>query len=312
MGRRRAVPLRGQVLERRPARGDVRRAPPAHQAAAAAAPADRRRRPVEDLGHAQAGRRARLPAAVAEPQPGVRRVPLGQRRGRRTGERPHAVARRLAARARGVRRRDRRGGLAPVGRLDDGPDDGRVLPAAARQLRLPRLPQARSRRARQRRDAGVLRRAQLDHRLARHGGREAGEGVRRLRRLRPDPRVRLRLLRRPRRRGCSRSPRCRRTCCRVSPTSCRPSRRPRSPAPADGGSGVGCDRARPHPTGRRITRLARDLRRSHRNWTPDRAPRSAAYDRRVGDVEWPQLRSGDRCALGRRGGEPGGDGRGGR
>ena len=49
----------------------------------APAPADRRGRAVEGLRHPQARRRARLPAAVAEPQPGVRRVALGQRRGRR-------------------------------------------------------------------------------------------------------------------------------------------------------------------------------------------------------------------------------------
>jgi alkanesulfonate monooxygenase SsuD/methylene tetrahydromethanopterin reductase-like flavin-dependent oxidoreductase (luciferase family) len=68
-----------------------------------------------------------------------------------------------------------RGGVAPVVGLHDGPDDGRVLPEAARELRLPRLPEAQPRGARQRRDGGVLRQAQLAGRLARDRRREAGE-----------------------------------------------------------------------------------------------------------------------------------------
>ena len=49
------------------------------------------------------------------------------RKSGRTAEPP-----RLAPGARGLRRRHRRGSLAAVGRLHDGPHDGRVLPAAAR------------------------------------------------------------------------------------------------------------------------------------------------------------------------------------
>ena len=74
-------------------------------------------------------------------------VEAGARRGR-----PHARPPRLAPGARGLRRRDRRGGVAAFGRLHDGPDDGRVLPATARQFRLPRIPEAQPRGARQRRD----------------------------------------------------------------------------------------------------------------------------------------------------------------
>ena len=65
--RRAIVPVPRQILERRQARNDVRLPEAAHQAVAEAASADRRRRPVEKLRHAENGRRARLPAAQPEP-----------------------------------------------------------------------------------------------------------------------------------------------------------------------------------------------------------------------------------------------------
>ena len=72
----------------------------------------------------------------------------------------------LAPRPRGVRGRDRRGGLEALRRGHDGPPDVGVLPEAARLVRLHRVPQARSRRPRLRRHAGLLRAAQLADRLA--------------------------------------------------------------------------------------------------------------------------------------------------
>ena len=67
-------------------------------------------------------------------------------------------------------------------------------------------------------DAGVLRPAQLAHRLAGDGGREAGAGLRRLRRLRPDPGLRLRLLREAGAVAGVAGPACRSRCCRKSST----------------------------------------------------------------------------------------------
>ena len=159
--------LQGQVLDGDQAGHDVRLPQAAHQAAAGAASADRRRRPLQGLGHAEARRRARLHADEPQPQPGLCRQPLGLGRGRRRQDRAQAEPAGLAAGARGVRRRYRRGGLAAVGRRHDGPDDGRVFPAAARPFRLQGLPEARARRAGQRRHRRVLRPAQLDRRLAR-------------------------------------------------------------------------------------------------------------------------------------------------
>src|SRR5215813_4922940 len=77
------------------------------------------------------------------------------------------------------------------------PHDARVFPAPIGQLRLPRIPQARSGRARFRRHAGVLRPAQLDRGLAQDGRGEDREDLRRGRWLRPAPGVRLRLCRQP-------------------------------------------------------------------------------------------------------------------
>ena len=66
----------------------------------------------------------------------------------------------------------------------DGADDARVLPPAPRRLRVPRIPETLTRRAGFRRDAGVLRQAQLARRLAQDGGREAPRHLRGRRRLR--------------------------------------------------------------------------------------------------------------------------------
>ena len=60
----------------------------------------------------------------------------------KTGRKPNRQ--RLAAGARGVRRRHRRGGLEALGRRHDGPDDGRVFPAAARPFRLQGLSRSTS------------------------------------------------------------------------------------------------------------------------------------------------------------------------
>ena len=136
--------LPGQVLEGGKAGADVRLPQAAHLSTAEATSADRRGRLLEAVRHAEAGRRAGLPAAQPQPQPGLRGEPLGGGGDRRRPHRPHAEPRRLAAGARGVRRRDRRGGVAAVGRRHDGPHDARVLPAAAGQFRVPRVPQARS------------------------------------------------------------------------------------------------------------------------------------------------------------------------
>ena len=164
--RRAGVRLQGQVLARDQGRRDVRLPAPAPVSPAEAASAHRRGRPLQEFRHAQARRRARLPADEPEPEPGLCRQPLGRRRGRRGQGRAHRQPRRVAHGSRGIRRRDGRRGLAALGRRHDGPDDAGLLSAAARQFRLPRVPEARSRRAGQRRDAGILREAQLACRLA--------------------------------------------------------------------------------------------------------------------------------------------------
>ena len=74
-----------------------------------------------------------------------------------------------------------------------GRNDGGVLPAAPRQLRLHRLPEARSGGAGFGRDPRVLRAPQLGDRVTGHGGREARAGLRRGRRLRDPARLLLRL-----------------------------------------------------------------------------------------------------------------------
>ena len=130
--RREAVRLRRQVLEGVEAGGAMFGFLKPHiYPLQTAASADRRGRPVEAVRHAEAGRRARLPAAEPEPEPGLCREPLGGGGDRCRTHRPHAEPARLAHGARGVRRRDRRGGLAAVGRRHDGAHDARVLPAAA-------------------------------------------------------------------------------------------------------------------------------------------------------------------------------------
>ena len=88
--RRAVVPASRQILGRRQARTDVRLPEAAPQAVAEAASADRCRRTVEELRHAEDGRRARLPAAQPEPQSGLCRHPLGRRRGGRETHRPHS------------------------------------------------------------------------------------------------------------------------------------------------------------------------------------------------------------------------------
>ena len=59
------------------------------------------------LRHAENGRRARLHAIEFEPEPGLRRHPLGRRRGRRETIRQDTETLRLAHGARGVRRGNR-------------------------------------------------------------------------------------------------------------------------------------------------------------------------------------------------------------
>ena len=143
---------------------------PAHQAAPEAASADRRGRRQQGLRHAEAGRRARLLADEPEPEPGLRRQPLGVRRDR---------ARRAAA----ARRSARTGGWCARSswptptprrmRLSVGGMMGRMM----REYFLPllavvpvhRVPQAQARRAGLRRHARVLRAAQLAGGLAGHG-----------------------------------------------------------------------------------------------------------------------------------------------
>ena len=139
----------------------------AHQAVPEALSADRRRRGQRWFGDVEAGGRAWLPADEPQPQPGVCRQPLGIGRGRRPAQWQDPAPLRLAAGARNLRRRHRRGCLAAFGRRPDGPDDARVLPAAANRCRRHPVPQARRERRRQRRNPGILRHSQLVDRLAR-------------------------------------------------------------------------------------------------------------------------------------------------
>ena len=125
--------------------------------------------------------------------PGLCRDALGGGRGRRETLRPHAAPPRLADGAGSVRRGNGRGGDAAVRRRHDGPDDAGILPAVARAVRLPGLPEARSFGAGFGCHAGVLRAAQLAGRVAGDGGGEAGAGLPRGRRLRHLAGVRVRL-----------------------------------------------------------------------------------------------------------------------
>jgi hypothetical protein len=191
-----AVDASRQVLDGDKTRRHVRFPQTPHQAVAGAASADRRCRPLQGLGHAEARRRARLHSDEPQSQSGLCRQPLGIRRDRCCQNRAQAEPPGLAAGARGVRRRHRRGGVETVGRRHDGPHDGRVFSAAARSLRLQGLSQAFARRARQRRHRRLLRQAQLDRRLARHRHRQNRKNLPRGRRLRHVVGVRLRLLNR--------------------------------------------------------------------------------------------------------------------
>ncbi len=109
--RGRAVDAQGQVLDRHKTRHHVRFPQAPHQAEAGAASADRRRRPLQGKRHAEARRRARLHSDEPQPQPGLCRQPLGFGRGGRGPHRAQAEPQGLAAGARGVRRRHRRGSL---------------------------------------------------------------------------------------------------------------------------------------------------------------------------------------------------------
>src|SRR5437762_1120513 len=106
-------------------------------------------------------------------------------------------ARGVAPGARGLRRRHGRGGAPALCRLHDGAHDDGVLPVAPRVLPVHRVPEAPARRARLRRDARVLRAAQLARGLARDGRREAPRHLRRGRRLRHTAALLLRLLGEP-------------------------------------------------------------------------------------------------------------------
>ena len=165
--RGRAVDPRRQILDGQQARHHVRLPQAPSQAAAGAASADRRRRPVQGLRHAEARGRTRLHSDEPQPQSGLRRQPLGIRRDRRRQDRAQAEPQRLAAGARGLHRRHRRGSVEAFDRRHDGPDDGRIFPAAARSFRFQGLPQGLARRAGLRRHRRLLRPAQLDRRLAR-------------------------------------------------------------------------------------------------------------------------------------------------
>src|ERR1700737_3602535 len=89
----------------------------------------------------------------------------------------------MASGARSVCRRHRRGSLEAFGRRHDGPDDERILFAAARPFRLQGLSQACARCAGQRRHGRGLRPAQLGRRLARNGGRKDRDDLSRGRRF---------------------------------------------------------------------------------------------------------------------------------
>ena len=88
--RRRAVDLQGKILDGEQAGHDVRFPQAAPQADTGAASADRRRRPLQELRHAEARGRTRLHPDEPQPQPGLCRQPLGFGRGRRGEDRPQA------------------------------------------------------------------------------------------------------------------------------------------------------------------------------------------------------------------------------
>ena len=178
---------------------------PAHQAVPEAAPADRRRRALQGLRHAEAGRRARLHADEPQPQPGLRRAATGNRSRsapRKAGRTPTARDWRM------VREVFVADTDEEAWRLSVGLHMGRMM----REYFLPllaefgflRVPQARPERGRHRRDPGVLRQAQLADRLARDRRREDRADLRRGRRLRPAAGVLLRLRREPARPGATR------------------------------------------------------------------------------------------------------------
>src|SRR6267378_1500664 len=108
--------------------------------------------------------------------------------------RAHPEARRVAPGPRGLHRRHRRRGHAPLGRRHDGPDDAGVLPAAAGVVPVHRVLEAQAGRAGLRRHSRVLRAAQLAGRLAGYGGRQASRHLRGGRRLRDAAALLLRLL----------------------------------------------------------------------------------------------------------------------
>src|SRR5262249_8466293 len=128
----------------------------------------------------------------------LRRVALAIRRGGRATVRSDARSSRVADGPRGLRGGDRRQGLQALGGRADWAPDARKLSSAPPLVRLPRIPQARPERPRLRRDAGLLRQAQLADRLTDYGGREARADLPRGRRLRRAARVLLRLRRQAR------------------------------------------------------------------------------------------------------------------
>src|SRR4051794_38774348 len=83
--------------------------------------------------------------------------------------------------------------MEALGRRHDGPHDERVFPAAARAFRLQGLSQTHAGGAGQRHHRGILRTAQLDHRLAVNRRREDRKDLSRGRRIRHAAGVRLRL-----------------------------------------------------------------------------------------------------------------------
>ena len=149
----------------------------AHQAAAAPAPADRRCRAVEELRHAEAGRRARFPAAQSEPEPRLCPQPLGRGRG---WCRAHRAAPRIARDWRLVREVFVAETDEEAWRLSVGGMMGRMM----REYFLPLLANFGFLEYLKHRPdvpdsdvtAGVLRAAQLADRLAGDGRREAGSG----------------------------------------------------------------------------------------------------------------------------------------
>ncbi len=140
---------------------------------------------LEELGHAEARRRARLHSDEPQPQPGLCRQPLGLGGDRRRQDRAQAEPPGTGgwcARCSSPTP-TRRPGSSSTGDMM-GRMMQRVLPAAARPFRLQGLSEACPRRARQRRHRRILRQAELDRRLARDRRREDRKDLRRGRRLR--------------------------------------------------------------------------------------------------------------------------------